>query len=123
MAILVNPTPATPPVDNHTLDQKKDKASRFLKSMAQQQYSQLCRMQKQGMNFLWDNPDGLTPQQVCDSVGSDASLYILAHGALTSCIVSAATASNITPDIILPDNAFTLKNDGTVTILNTPYVP
>lgn len=123
MAILSNTTPRPQPVDSRTLEQKQTIAARQLKNMAQQQYSNLCRMQKQGMKYLWENPDGLTPQEVCDSVGTDASLYMLAHGALTSCIISAAQTSGIDPDITLPTNAFTINANGTVTISDDPYVP
>jgi hypothetical protein len=121
MAIISNISTPTLSARVPTLEEKKLKVSRLLKNTAQQQYTQLCQMQKSGIKYLWNNPDGLTPQEVCDAVGTDGALYIMAHGALTSCIISAASASNISPDISLPTNAFTVNPDGTVTVLDSQY--
>lgn len=72
---------------------------------------------------MWANPDGLTAQEVCDAVGTDAATLIIAHGALTGAVVQAATAGGANPMefITLPTYAFTVNPDGTVTVLSTPY--
>ncbi len=121
MSILTNIV-TTAPVDNRTLDQKKEQCANRLKGIAQQQYAQLCRMQKEGIDMLWSNPAGLTPQEVCDAAGNNASALFTIHGALTEGIVAIATASGISPDISLPGKAFTKNVDGTVTVLDTAYV-
>lgn len=111
----------TPSTDSRTLDQKKEQCANRMKSIAQQQYTQLCRMQKEGINMVWDNPSGLNPQEVCDSVENKASVLFTIHGALTEGIAAIAAATGITPDISLPTKAFTKNADGTVTVLDTAY--
>ena len=120
MSLLTNIATA-PAIDSRTLDQKKEQCTNRLKSMAQQQYTQLCRMQKEGINMVWDNPSGLTPQEVCDAIEDKASVLFTIHGALTKGIIAIATATGITPDISLPAKAFTKNDDGTVTVLDTAY--
>lgn len=83
----------------------------------------LCQMQQQGINEVWRNNFGLTPQQVCDALGSDAASAFDLHSRLTSAIVKIAIAAGVTPDVISPTNKFTVNPDGTVTILNEPYTP
>ena len=109
------------PVDNRTLEEKQKQTSRQIVNMGQRHYSQLCRMQKEGIDAMWYNKD-LTPQEVAEAVGKDGGVLIAAHGALTSAIVAAATAAGITPDIKLPTKAFTVNLDGTVTVSDKPYV-
>jgi hypothetical protein len=121
MSILPEPRTVKDPVDNTTLEQKQKRVGQQLLDMAYQQYVQLCRMQKTGMNFLWNNPNGLTPQQVCDSAGVAGGFLMAAHGALTNCIITAATSAGVKPDIFIPTNAFVVNEDGTVTILDKPY--
>lgn len=121
MSILTNITATTPSTDNRTLDQKKQQCSNRMKGIAQQQYTQLCRMQKEGINMVWNNSSGLTPQEVCDSIENKAAVLFTLHGALTECIVAIAAATDITPDISLPTKGFTKNADGTVTVLDTPY--
>jgi len=122
MSIFKNASqPVSAPVDNRTLEEKQNQASRQIINMGQRHYSQLCRMQKEGIDAMWHNKN-LTAQEVADAVGVDGGVLIAAHGALTSAIISAATAAGITPDIKLPTNAFTVNSDGTVTVSNDPYV-
>jgi hypothetical protein len=41
----------------------------------------------------------------------------------TQAILDIAAVEGITPDLALPEKAFTANEDGTVTILDDPYVP
>lgn len=93
-----------------------------IKTTSALSYRQLCEIQKRGIDLVWNNSD-LTPQEILDGLGSDASKIFQYHGALTDYIVSLASIENIQPDIKLPTNAFELNPDGTVTVLDTPYVP
>lgn len=121
MSIFRNtPTPSTP-VDNRTLEQKQQQVNNQIINMGQRHYNQLCRMQKEGIDSMWYNPN-LTPQEVADAVGTNGGVLIMAHGALTQAIMTAATAAGIQPDIKLPPNAFTVNPDGTVTVSDDPYV-
>lgn len=72
---------------------------------------------------MWDNPDGLTPQQVADIAGENGGKLMSFHAGLTNFIVAAATADGVAPDIALPTHNFTVGEDGRVTVLNTPYTP
>lgn len=94
----------------------QNKLKEKLKSDAQVTYIQLCKMQKEGMKQVWNNPNELTPQEACDALGKDCVSYFQAHGWLTELIYKLATASGIKPDITLPDREFVMNSDGTVTI-------
>ena len=96
-------------------------AERILQS-ARQIYQQLVSSQQQGIQMLWQNGQGLTPQEVCDGLGADAAKVFELHGMMTNAIVQIATAGGIQPDITFPTNAFTINADGSVTVLETPYI-
>lgn len=83
--------------------------------MAQQHYAQLCRMQKEGINAVWHNPD-LTPQEALDANGTDAEKLFEAHGMLTQTIVSIAASDEVAPDILLPTHDWVVNEDGTITV-------
>jgi hypothetical protein len=99
------------------------RAAQQLRQTAERQFNQLCRLQREGIEFMWDNPQGLTPQDVCDAAGVDAGKYLTSHGALTGAITAAAAAFSGTPDIALPTHAFTINPDGTATVGEGPYIP
>lgn len=103
------------------LEKRLQKAAFQLKGMVEGQYKQICRMQKEGIKFMWDNPDALSPQQVADIAGTNGGKLMAFHGGLTTFIVNAATIEGVQPDIALPTNNFTVNQDGTVTVLDTPY--
>lgn len=121
MSIFKNNTQSLSAIPVLSLEEKQLRISRRIINLGQRHYSQLCKMQKEGIDMMWYNED-LTPQEVSDAVGSNGGVLIAAHGALTSAIISAATAAGIQPDIKLPTNTFTVNVDGTVTISDDPYV-
>ena len=104
-----------------TLAQKQEKAAARAFSLAKQTYQQLTTAQKQGIQIVWDNPQGLTPQEVVDGMGDKAVKVFEFHGSLTDLIVELATQDGVTPDIALPKKNFTKNPDGTVTILSSDY--
>ncbi len=108
-------------VQSIPLEKKLQKAGFQLKAMAEGQYKQICRMQKEGIKFMWGNPDGLTPQQVADLAGTSGGKLMAFHGGLTNFIIAAAATDGVAPDIAIPTNNFTVNKDGTVTVLDTPY--
>lgn len=120
MSIINNPAA---PVNTQapTLEQKQTQCKLMLARTAQQNYTMLVRLQKEGIAKVWDNPNGLTPQEVCDAAGTDAAQLFTVHGLLTECLIAIATASGIAPDIALPTKAFTKNVDGTVTVSEAPY--
>lgn len=86
-------------------------------------FTQLVEMQRKSISFVWDHPRGLTPQEVCDALGTEAGNAFHIHGMFTQAILDIAAVEGVTPDILLPDKAFTVNADGTVTVLDEPYVP
>lgn len=104
-----------------TLDQKKERAASRALSLAAQTYNQLLFIQKQGIDIVWDNPSGLTSQEVCDGLGDKAVKLFEFHGALTEFIAGLASVEGIQPDIKLPTKNFTKNVDGTVTVLESDY--
>jgi len=111
------------PSTDTSLAGKQERASKRVVMLAQSGYSQLARMQKQGIDLVWHNSEGLTPQQVCDALGTKAGKIFAIHAALTDALIAAQTADGVPVDVALPTNAFTVNPNGTVTILTTPYVP
>lgn len=103
-------------VETKRKDLAKSIAGIRVREIARRSFSDLCKIQREGMNFLWDHPAGITPQEVCDSLGEEAGDAFALHGALTQGILDIAAAGGGTPDIIVPPNAFTINEDGTVTI-------
>lgn len=115
---LLNPEPVEP-----TLEEKQAQVADRIKRMAATGFRQLSQIQAQGIQTVWNNPRGLTPQQVCDALGTDAGLIFQMHGQLTDAAVAMATADGLEYTPALPTNAFTVNEDGTVTVLETEYVP
>ncbi len=104
-----------------TLEQKKASVALRIRNTAKQNYKQICQFQKEGIRTVWENTQGLTPQQVCDATGVDTVKLFNLHGLLTEAVVKIAAADGVAPDILLPTKAFTRNEDGTVTVLDTPY--
>ena len=72
----------------------------------------LCQVFTDLWERLWSNPDGLTPQEVCDSLGKDASqLFQLAQEVQT--MISALNPGAI--PMVAPYK-YTINPDGSVTI-------
>ena len=112
--------------EDNSLDARIARMGARVRMEAAQNYATLCEIQKRGIRLVWENDQGLTPQQVCDAMGGGpdgAAKSFAMHGVLTQAIVSLATLDGSPPDILLPTFAFTANADGTVTVLDTPYVP
>jgi len=105
----------------------KTSASQALSSLTS--ISMLCwntmlSTQHDGITTVWNNPHA-TPQAVCDSLGTQAADVFDEHGALTDFIVERCIVEGKDPKahIKLPKFAFTRNQNGTVTVLDSPYVP
>lgn len=106
-----------------TEEQKAQQVAQRVTQLAQQTYTNLLAAQKQGIQVFWNNPRGVSPQAIANALGTKAGKVFQLHGALTEAIVQIAAIDGVTPDISLPTNAFTINEDGTVTISDQPYVP
>lgn len=106
-----------------TKAQKIKQIASRIRGMSQESYKTLSGIQKRGIDVVWNNPQGFTPAEVVGALGSDAAAIFQYHGALTNYIVSLAETEGIEPDIKLPTHAFTVNEDGTVTVKDAPYAP
>lgn len=103
-----------------TDQQKLNLKAESIKRTAKVRYSQLCDMQKNGINVLWKDREH-TPQQIIDALGPDALKIFQMHGILTDAINQIATIDGITPAIATPTNAFEIVN-GSIVVSEDPYV-
>lgn len=86
-------------------------------------WNTMCRGQQDGIDAFWHAP-GLTPQDMSDAYGTDAGKLFAFHAALTDLIIAQSAVEGISPPPVkAPTNAFTVNQDGTVTISEDPYVP
>jgi hypothetical protein len=113
----INQTPPTP-----TKEIKLKRSVSRIKELSVNSYKTISEIQKQGISLLWEHPE-LTPQEIIDELGENAVKVFQYHGALTEYLVTLATLEGINPDIKLPPNAFTVNQDGTITVSEDPYVP
>jgi hypothetical protein len=91
----------------------------MIKHFSKQCYQQLSFMQTQGIHLLWGDSE-LTPQEICDTLGSDAVKIFEMHGILTSSIAQIAAVDGVQPSIALPTNAFEIV-DGKIIVSGDPY--
>lgn len=71
------------------------------------------------MNLVWDNKS-LTPQQVCDAFGQQASqLFILAT--TTKNFIQEVSPQNVSK-LLLPKKQVSFNEDGTVVVLEADYI-
>lgn len=94
-----------------TTDQQKAQVANMLRSSTSQAFLQMKNQFVTNFNLVWNHPT-LTPQQVFDSVGTDAAgLFQIA-----SAIQTAANA--IVPGVLpqTPPKSYTINQDGTVTV-------
>ncbi len=103
----------TPPTNNLTPEQA---TAEHIRESARRNYRVFLAAQKRGIEVIWQNAAGLTPQQCCDSLGTDAARVFRLHGLLTDFIVAVQQLEGLPVDIATPTHAFTLNADGTVTV-------
>ena len=72
---------------------------------------------------VWQNADGLTPQQVCDALGTKASSLFVVAGTMANALYTIDPAGLGTMVSVPPGYAATLHADGTVTLAFTPPQP
>jgi hypothetical protein len=104
-------------VIERTKEQIQKEVSANLVREIQGTYENLVRKYNDIMDRFWKHPK-LTPQEVADSLGTDAVSLFNYGGALCTLIMS------INPEekrLMEPKNAFTINQDGTVSISNEPY--
>lgn len=100
-------------------DVLQHEVSKKITTETQRIYTDLILRYNAVMNEFWNHPV-LTPQDVSDSMGTDAASLFQYGGALSTLILTINPSES---RLVLPKNAFTIHSDGKVTILDTPYIP
>jgi hypothetical protein len=107
MSIIIN---QTPPV--LTTEQKQTRLKALLQNSVNILWKQMLSTYQGSMKAIWQNPDGLTPQQAFDAFGTDAVELVRLAG------IQAATLNNVQAGTVdtsaVP--SFTVNQDGTITV-------
>lgn len=76
-------------------------------------YRQTVHAHQHGMKLLWDTPEGITPQDVIDALGTDAAEAFALSASLAT-LIESIDADQV---VSVPDGVtFTANPDGTVTL-------
>lgn len=123
MALPIPYVPGVP--TEETLEEKKVGAARDIAELSQLHWQRMMDVYQAGLDLVWHNSRGLTPQQVCDELGTSAAATFYAHGLLADFLRSlyAVNFPGDTLPLPLPTNAFAANEDGTVTVLEGAYEP
>lgn len=69
-----------------------------------------------GCEIVWANPQGLTPQQVLDELGSDASVLFGLSNALMPLLNQSLPANQQLPSPVPGNYTYVINADGTITL-------
>jgi hypothetical protein len=97
---------------SESVEDKQKKVAVLLKKYANNMIKMIVRQHAKVLKNVWENPDGLTPQQVFDSLGTDAEEALTLSRDLVDFINARAPGSIDTSG--LP--SLTVNGDGTVTV-------
>jgi len=111
------------PGETPTTADKQDRAKAHIDAIIAGCWNTMVIAQHDGIDAFWNNKDGLTPQQVADKYGTRAGALFAFNTALVTFLLTQAAARSVNVIVKPPTNAFTVNQDGTVTISNDPYVP
>lgn len=100
-----------------TRSTKAKEASEAIKQIAVQAVAHYANSINQGFDLLWNNPNGLSPQEVCNALGTDGVAVFAKHKATAEFLVSQvpvlATILKQVPD----GYKISFSQDGNVTIV------
>jgi hypothetical protein len=108
MAIIQ--TPPTSPV--LTDAQKKARVKSQILGSSNQLFRQMVNIFSSNMQAVWNNADGLTPQQVMDIFGTDAGALVTGAAGLAA-LINATVPTTVNPTA---PQTLTVNEDGTVTV-------
>lgn len=111
------PQPSGPPSEDHLAHQM---AAQIL-LRAKQNFSELVRMQREGIRSLWTPPLG-TPQAILGKLGTKAAKLFAAHAILTKACQDIAALDNTSEGpadsgVAFPPLPFVVNPDGSVTVV------
>ena len=95
-----------------TTPEKQNRSAQAIQSQAAALFTNMGRTYEQISNIVFNNPQGLTPQEVLDGLGTNAA-ELLGLSDLLVQTVNAAVPGTITPD---RPGTLTPNPDGTVTV-------
>ena len=95
-----------------TLEQKKEIAKRRIERKVFETYQGLIESYASIRQMVWDNPQGLTPQEVLDALGTSGAELFQLSGLLVN------TVNTAQPDTLSGDQPyeFTVNPDGSVVV-------
>lgn len=87
-------------------------------------YQQLESIQNQGINMVWENPNGdISAQETINELGEDAIAIFSFHHKLTNFIAEIAQDDGVTPKIKFPTNNFEITQEGIIVKEGEPFDP
>lgn len=115
------PSPAPQPSGPPSEDQLAQQAANLILISAKQNFSQLVRMQKEGIRSLWA-PRQSTPQAILGKLGTKAAKLFAAHAILTKACQDIAALDNTSEGpadsgVTFPPLPFVVNPDGSVTVV------
>lgn len=108
-----SPTPSVVAITERAVERIKD--------LSKSAFEDLVRVQREGIDSVWNHPT-LTPQQIVDGLGDNALKVFQFHGGLTDYIKTIAAVDGVSVELKYPSNAFTVNEDGSITITSDPYI-
>lgn len=111
-----------PTNDPLTTAQKKELTVQRLNEFTARVWAIMRDVQNDGIDYVWANPYGLTPQEVYDALGTNGQKANDFHYALTVVLATQAAAGGVTVDLKYPDNAMSADGSGNVTVSGDPWV-
>jgi hypothetical protein len=87
--------------------------------LASQQFTQLQQAGKSGYTIIWNNPYGLTPQQVISALGTNAKMVFELQALNQSTLMSAANIAGVVAPVLpsIPNGyTLTFNSDGSATV-------
>lgn len=107
-----------------TLEEKQSRTLTSCEALIARNWQNMVNCQHDGIDLIWHNAFGLTPQEAIDALGTNAVKVFAFHAALTLLLYTQAQAEGITVVLKFPTFAFTENEDGTITVdPNTAYTP
>ena len=75
-------------------------------------YNKMERQHQQLWDLIWENSSGLTPQEVLDEYGTDASSFFIISESIQTLLVQVRP----TYTVLETPNLYVINEDGTVTV-------
>ena len=105
-----------PSNDEMSLEEKQKLVAKRIKDAVTNNFNQLKSTHESLVKLVFDNRFGLTPQQVFDSLGTEAGKLVALSQALMT-FMSSVSGEEVT---FTPPVSYTVNEDGTITVNEEP---